>query len=243
MNPRRLVIAYTIPVTFEIPESFPLAASEIESIVKWKVVDSADGRYPFSTELMADGATRAAQGHVEDAIFHHYCRRVEAAFGHGGWEHIEARNKLIERCANGVKIYGRAEHGVTAEVRVYGRTVLCPGCGFETLVEQNGRRYKTCVCGGSLVETEPAEASAPAPRAPDGHDPHVVLARRDRDHEDAPPGAYEVATRTVFESRAAAEAYAATCSTAREPLVVAMPVSGLRVGEDRGRLGYWKTGT
>lgn len=144
-QPRRLVIAYTIPVVFEIPENFPLTAEEIQKIAEWKVADWRDGRHPFSTELMADGASRAAQHHVADAVFHHYCRRVESAFGPGS-DHLEARNKLVDRCSNTVRSYGLPDNNVTVEVRIYGRTVLCPGCQQETLVS----KYKHCVCGAAL---------------------------------------------------------------------------------------------
>jgi hypothetical protein len=145
MNPRRLFIVYSIPVEFEIPESFPLTAEEIQKIAEWKLTDWRDGRYPFSTELMSDGASRAAQHHVADAVFNHYCRRVEAAFG-SDFDHIEARNKLIERCLATVKSRSLPEHGVTVEARIYAATVLCPGCGQETIVS----RYKECVCGATL---------------------------------------------------------------------------------------------
>ena len=146
MNPRRLVIAYTIPVQFEIPDGFPLTADEVRKVVEWKLGDGTDGRYPFSTELMADGASRAARHHVEDAVFHHYCRRVEETFGRRSGDHLDARNRLVERCSATVRERGRPEYGIRAEVRICGRTVLCPGCQQETLVS----RYKHCVCGAEL---------------------------------------------------------------------------------------------
>lgn len=43
----------------------------------------------------------------------------------------------------------------------------------------------------------------------------------------------------MFESREAAEAYAATIAESRGAVVVKMPLDELRVGEDRGRLDYW----
>jgi hypothetical protein len=145
MNPRRLVIAYTIPVQFEIPEGFPLTADEIQKIVDWKLGDGSDGRYPFSLETMSSGASLAGHHHVEDAIFHHYCRRVEETFGQGA-DHLEARNRLVDRCSATVRERGRPEYGIRAEVRIYGRTVICPGCEQETLVS----KYKHCVCGAEL---------------------------------------------------------------------------------------------
>ena len=152
-QPRRLVIAYTIPVVFEIPEGFPLTADEIQKIVDWKLGDGRDGRYPFSSELMADGASRAAQHHVEDAIFHHYCRRVEETFGRSG-DHLEARNKLVDRCSATVQQYGQSEYAIRAKARIYGRTVICPGCQQETLVS----KYKHCVCGAELEEVAKNQA-------------------------------------------------------------------------------------
>jgi hypothetical protein len=71
---------------------------------------------------------------------------------------------------------------------------------------------------------------------------HVVICRGDRDPAPgAPKAPYELATRTVFESREAAEAYAAGILPAgREAFVLPLPLAELRVGEDRGRLDYWK---
>jgi len=54
-------------------------------------------------------------------------------------------------------------------------------------------------------------------------------------------GPYQLATRTVFAGRDAAEAYAKTIASCREPIVVALPLAELRVGEDRGRLDYWES--
>jgi hypothetical protein len=68
--------------------------------------------------------------------------------------------------------------------------------------------------------------------------PHTVICRADT-KPDGSPGDFELATRTVFEGREAAEAYAAGIAPAREPIVVAMPLDELRVGEERGRLDYW----
>lgn len=72
--------------------------------------------------------------------------------------------------------------------------------------------------------------------------PHIVICRGDRDQDNpyAISAHYELATRTVFEGREAAEVYAATIASCREPIVVLLPISELRVGEDRGRLEYWR---
>lgn len=48
---------------------------------------------------------------------------------------------------------------------------------------------------------------------------------------------WELATRTVFESRVAAEYYAA--SMAMPSLVVSGRFDGLRFGEQRGTAAYW----
>ena len=71
---------------------------------------------------------------------------------------------------------------------------------------------------------------------------YIVLCRGDKDEEDgyAISSNYELATRTVFEGREAAEAYAATIASCRQPIMCPLPLSELRVGEDRGRLGYWR---
>lgn len=147
MNPRRLFIAYTVPVEFEIPEGFPLTADEIRKVAEWKLSDGSDGRYPFTSETMAHGAALAARHHVEDAVFSHYCRRVERTFGPGS-DHLDARNRLVDRCSATVVERGRPEYRISADVRIYGRTVTCPGCDQETLVS----KYRHCVCGAELPQ-------------------------------------------------------------------------------------------
>jgi len=77
---------------------------------------------------------------------------------------------------------------------------------------------------------------------------HIVICRGDRDQEEGHEGLYEIsshyelATRTVFDSREAAEAYASTIASCRAPIVVRLPIDELRVGEERGTLDYWKRG-
>lgn len=70
------------------------------------------------------------------------------------------------------------------------------------------------------------------------YDSHIVICRDDA-KPDGSPGDYQIATRTVFEGREAAEAYAKTLSPARTPIVVPVSLSELRIGEDRGQLSYW----
>ncbi len=223
-NPRSIIIAYSIAVEFRIPDDFPLSAHEIQEIADWKVNDTTDGRQPFSTETMKGAAGAAAYGNMEDAIEHHYNRRVEKSFGsaHG---HTEARDRLVERLKARVRPTGWHKD-VGVEVRLFEATVTCPGCGYETAA-----KYKSCVCGSRLPE-----ASADLPFAPQAADPHVVLCRADRAYDGAPPGAYELATRTVFEGRANAEHYAAGISPSREPIVIPLPLAELRTGEDRGHV-------
>ncbi len=71
------------------------------------------------------------------------------------------------------------------------------------------------------------------------YDSHVVVCRDDA-KDDGTPGAYKLATRTVFEGREAAEFYTKTVAASREPIVVPVSLAELRVGEDRGRLDYWR---
>lgn len=61
---------------------------------------------------------------------------------------------------------------------------------------------------------------------------HIVICRADR-CDDA-PGAYELATRTVFINKVAAEEYAAGIAPSREPLVIPGRWAGLRFDEKRG---------
>ena len=156
-NPRRIAISYTVTCMFEIPEGFPVTAKDVREIADWKTNNYTDGRHPFSTELMHDGAQRAAAYHLSEAIFQHYARRVERAFplkpGEGyGWRHIQGRDKLAARCEAGVRPMGIPEHQVTVSAKIYPPTEVCPQCGNETpLVDiHTGRRWKTCPCGGVL---------------------------------------------------------------------------------------------
>ena len=77
-----------------------------------------------------------------------------------------------------------------------------------------------------------------APEDVHSYDPHVVVCRDDA-KDDGTPGDYHLATRTVFAGHEAATVYASTIAAARKAIVVPLPLSELRVGEDRGRLGYW----
>ena len=96
---KTLCIAYTATVTFEVPDDFPLTTEEVQKTVEWKANDGRDGRLPFSTELMLTGASQAARWQLSEAIFQHYSRRVEKAFGHGvEWRYLEGRNRLVDRC-------------------------------------------------------------------------------------------------------------------------------------------------
>ncbi len=72
-----------------------------------------------------------------------------------------------------------------------------------------------------------------------GYQQHVVICRDDA-KDDGSPGDYALATRTVFEGRQAAEAYAATVARGRQAIVLPLDCARLRFGEDRGRLGYWR---
>jgi hypothetical protein len=72
-----------------------------------------------------------------------------------------------------------------------------------------------------------------------GYQQHVVICRDDA-KDDGGLGDYKLATRTVFEGRQAAEAYAATVAQSRQPIVIPVELDRLRFGEDRGRLSYWR---
>lgn len=55
-------------------------------------------------------------------------------------------------------------------------------------------------------------------------------------------GKYELATRTVFEDETAAETYAATISTSRDPMVIPGDFTNLRFNEARGTTNFWLGG-
>jgi len=92
------------------------------------------------------------------------------------------------------------------------------------------------VNGGTVEISVTAHPIPPEKRH--SYEAHVVVCRDDRKH-DGSDGDYMLATRTVFQGREAAEAYARTISHSRGAIVVPMSLSELRVGEDRGRLDYW----
>jgi hypothetical protein len=94
----------------------------------------------------------------------------------------------------------------------------------------------------SLVDGGAVEVAVSAyPLLPDhrySYEAHVVVCRDDA-KQDGTEGDYALATRTVFEGREAAEAYARTVAADRKPIVASIPLGDLRVGEDRGKLAYW----
>lgn len=143
-RPPTVTVRYTIAVQFDVPDDFPLTADEVQKTAEWKANDWNDGRLPFTTETMLRAAAESAEWHLHEAVFQHYCRRVEAAFGAGNW-HIDARNLLVDRCARSArKVPG--PHEVAVEAAIHGRTVDCPRCGQETIVT----KYKECTCGATL---------------------------------------------------------------------------------------------
>lgn len=193
----------TVPIEIRVPSDFPVTAAEMVKLADWKVNDRCDGRFPYSTEIMHQGASDWAISIVHQSIFQHYYDRVDDHFGRGN-SHIGSRNKLIDRCT---KTLG----------------------SFPTRL----------VDGGNV------EVSATTRRADDERDTgelHIVLCRDDR-KEDGTQGDYMLATRTVFASRQAAEIYAKTISSSRDPIVCPMPpLAELRVGEPRGTAAFWKRG-
>lgn len=87
----------TVPVEIRVPSDFPITAAEMVKLAQWKVNDWCDGRYPYSTEIMHQGAVDWANSILHQSIFHHYCDRVDKHFGRGN-SHMTSRNKLIARC-------------------------------------------------------------------------------------------------------------------------------------------------
>jgi hypothetical protein len=147
--PRRVRITFSIPVEFEVSDDFSLSAKEIQEVVDWRVNDYTDGRHPFSTELMHDGATRAADN-LYEAIFQSYARRIDAHFKDpaASNKRMTARDALIKRASDKVRPMGIPEHQIQVTAGILPRTVTCPGCGQETIVS----KYKECVCGAVLPE-------------------------------------------------------------------------------------------
>ncbi len=192
----------TVPVEIRVPSDFPVTATEMLKVAEWKVNDRCDGRFPYSTEIMHQGAGDWAMSILHESIFNHYCDRVDKHFGRGN-SHISTRNRLIDRCT-------------------------------KTLDS-----FPTHLVNGCTVEVSATTRRAEDER--DSGDPHIVLCRGDR-KEDGSQGDYALATRTVFASQQAAETYATTISPSREPIVSALPLAELRVGEPRGTASYWKHG-
>lgn len=208
---KTLLLRYTVPIEVDVPDDFPVTTDEIEKTADWRRNDYSDGRYPFASELLHDAALRAARSDLGDAIDNHYCRRIEA------WatQHDDCW-KNHER-------------------HMEARNTLIKRCldklGYLKLVD--GGTVETTAMWHPLTERYT-------------YDPHVVIARGDMcigawgEYGPFNIGDYELATRTVFAGREAAEAYAAGISRYREPIVTKLPISELRVGEERGQLDYWR---
>src|SRR5271155_4727171 len=98
---RTISISYTIHVEMSVPDDFPVTAEDVQKHADWKNNDYCDGRHPFSTELMHDGAERAAETAIAAAISTYACRKVEKWFGNIN-SHIEGRNALESKWAKSV---------------------------------------------------------------------------------------------------------------------------------------------
>lgn len=106
---KTLWMRITVPVAVEVPDDFPVAPEALAEVADWRTNDCSDGRLPYSTEKLLDGAIHLCEDAVESAIFDAYCRRVEAHFGRRGRadEHLEARNALVARCRENVHVSTR----------------------------------------------------------------------------------------------------------------------------------------
>ena len=47
----------TVPIEIRVPSDFPVTAAEMVKLADWKVNDRCDGRFPYSTEIMHQGAS------------------------------------------------------------------------------------------------------------------------------------------------------------------------------------------
>jgi len=94
----------TVPVEIRVPSDFPVTAAEMVKIADWHINDRCDGRFPYSTEIMHQGARDWATSILHQSIFHHYCDRVDKHFGRGN-SHLSSRNKLIDRCTKTLREY------------------------------------------------------------------------------------------------------------------------------------------
>lgn len=193
---KRLVLRLTAAVEIEVEDDFPVTHTEIEKAADWRANNYNDGRYPFSTELMQDGAESLARHALDYAVSDHYGARVERMFGRTN-DHWGAKAKLEARALKKTHVNRVHDLEVSATDQP----------------EPVGGRYT--------------------------YDPHIVLCRKDM-AEDGTPGAYELATRTVFAGREVAELYASAIARSREPIVIELPLTELRVGEARGTLEYWQ---
>jgi|GEM_PF-2933697 len=103
---KTLWMRITVPVAVEVPDDFPVAPEALAKVAEWRTNDHSDGRLPYSTEKLLDGAAHLCEGAVEHAIYDAYCRRVEAHFGRRGRadDHLDARNALVARCQGKVRV-------------------------------------------------------------------------------------------------------------------------------------------
>lgn len=195
---KKLLLRYTVPIEVDVPDDFPITPEEIARIGEWQCNDYSDGRHPFSTEQLFHAALDCARSDINRAVDDSYRRRVDAwSPPRGSGQHLDACNKLVERCLSKMG-YLHLVDGGTIEVGALSHPLGARYCHFDTCL---------VFCRADCSEGERGE--------------------------------YELATRTVFESREGATAYAKSIAAAREPLVVKVSLGELRVGEDRGRLDYW----
>lgn len=113
---KKLLLRYTLTVEVQVPDTFPVSADDVQRVADWKSNECSDGRHPFSTELMHDGAIRAAQWAVSESIFHHYCDRIDKLYGRAN-DHMNARNALVARCEQGVRFF-RVHHEMGIQVQL-----------------------------------------------------------------------------------------------------------------------------
>jgi hypothetical protein len=111
---RKLIVKVTAVIEVEIPDKAP-DSDYIEKILDWKINDWEDGRYPFHTEMVQQGAAGIVRYGVENSISQDIYRRPR----YDRNEHIAERNLLEDTLCSQIRCHaadgGRLEIKVTEE--------------------------------------------------------------------------------------------------------------------------------
>lgn len=112
MKMRSFKVRVSCEITVEAPADSPIF--ELFKLIEQYSDQSdswSDGRYPYSVELMHDGATRIVDRAVYEALDRYWTDRMEANRGRHlmGPGELDERNKRVERYCKEIRIHARGD--------------------------------------------------------------------------------------------------------------------------------------